>query len=217
MKAKRNKADRSGLTVVEVLMVIAVVLALAVAVILPALSKASPNRHRPSCVNNLKQVALSFRIYANDNNDRYPTRVPDAEGGAKESTERGGLFRAFQVLSNELSVPRSVICPAERRPLATNWATLRNSNVSYFIGLDATDIRPNSILSGDRDIAENGQLLSGTVHFTTNRPVAWHKLLHKEGGNIALADGSVQQTTTATLRQLLANTGDTTNRVLFPQ
>jgi prepilin-type processing-associated H-X9-DG protein len=52
---------------------------------------------------------------------------------------------------------------------------------------------------------------------TTNRPVAWHKLLHKEGGNVALADGSVMQVNTAQLRQHLTKTGDATNRVLFPQ
>ncbi len=217
MKATRIKEGRSGLTLVEVLIVLVVVVGLAAAVFLPALAKAKPNRHRPSCVNNLKQIGLAFRIYANDNGDVYPMRVLVAAGGALESVDRGELFRIFQVMSNELSVPRSVICPTERRPFATNWATLRNSNISYVVGLDATDIRPNSILSGDRDIAENGQLLRGTANLTTNRPVAWHKLLHKEGGNIALADGSVQQTTTATLRPLLANTGDTTNRVLFPQ
>jgi prepilin-type processing-associated H-X9-DG protein len=217
MKATRIKDGRSGLTVIEVLVILAVIGLLA-AVVLPRLAKAKGG-HSPTinCVRQLKSVSLALRIWANDNGDRYPMQVPDAQGGAEESVAAGNIVRIFQVMSNELSVPKSVVCPSEWSLAATNWAALQNSNISYFVGLDAEDFRPNTILSGDRDIAENGQLLRGAAHLTTNRPVAWHTLLHKEGGNVALADGSVQQTTTATLRSLLANTGDTTNRVLFPQ
>lgn len=43
---------------------------------------------------------------------------------------------------------------------ATDWNSLRTSNISYFVGLGASDSNPNMILSGDRDIAENGRLLS---------------------------------------------------------
>lgn len=219
MKATRIKDGRNGLTLVEVLMVIIVIGFVAAGLILPKMGKAKVKGHPPSCVNNLKQIGLAFRIYANDNGDLYPMQVSDAEGGARDSVAAGNLARVFQVMSNELSVPRTVFCPAEAnyRTTSTNWATLRNSNLSFFVGLDAADTRPDMILSGDRDIAESGQLLRGTANLTTNRPVAWHKLLHKEGGNVALADGSVQRSTTATLRQLLANTGDATNRVLFPQ
>ena len=217
MKAKRNNIGRSGLAVYEVLMVVMILAVIAVGVILPMLAKSKPYPAIMRCRNDLKSIGLSFRIYANDHSDLYPMQVPEAEGGALEAAANGELGRIFQVMSNELSVPQYVVCRSDQRIFATNWATLRNSNISYFVGLDAEDVRPNMILSGDRDIAENGQLLSSTVNLTTNRPVAWHKFLHKEGGNIALADGSVQQTTAATLRPLLANTGDATNRVLFPQ
>jgi len=217
MKATRIKDGRSGLTRVELLLVIAVLAALLIGLGLPWLAKPRQTPPYISCVRQLKSVSLAMRIWANDNGDLYPMQVPDAKGGAQDSVEAGNLARIFQVMSNELSVPRSVICPAEPRPIATNWATLRNSNISYFIGLDAADTRPNMILSGDRDIAENGQLLRGTANLTTNRPVAWHKLLHKEGGNVAFADGSVQQLMNSLLRQHLPNTGDATNRVLFPQ
>ena len=218
MKLPSTNSQSSGLTRIELLVVLVIVVVLA-GLVLPAF-QGTNHRHRTrhiSCVNNLKQVALSFRISAYDNNDLYPMQIADDKGGAKDSIARGDVFRVFLAMSNELSVPKTVTCPDDRRIAATNWASLSNSNISYFVGLDAAVGRTNMILSGDRDIAENSQLLSGTVNLTTNRPVAWHKLLHKEGGNIALADGSVQQTTTATLGQLLSNTGDATNRVLFPQ
>lgn len=217
MKMEGNKAGSRALSLNEVLIVLTLIGVVGL-VILPMLARTKCGKPGiVSCRNNLKQIGLASRIWANDNNDLYPMQVAEAEGGAKEAVERGDLFRIFLVMSNELSVPRTVICPADQRSAATNWATLRSSNISYFVGLDAEDIRPNMILSGDRDIAENGQLLTGTANLTTNRPVAWHKLLHREGGNLLFADGSVQQSATATLRQMLANTGDTTNRVLFPQ
>ena len=216
MKTERNKVGSRALSLNEVLIVLTLIGVVGL-VILPMFARPTNCSSRIKCVNNLKQVGLAFRIWANDNNDLYPMQVAQAEGGANEAVERGELFRIFLVMSNELSVPRTVICPADQRSAATNWAALANTNLSYFAGLDAEDIRPNMILSGDRDIAEKGQLLRGTANLTTNRPVAWHKLLHQEGGNLLFADGSVQQTTLATLRQLLATTGDTTNRVLFPQ
>lgn len=216
MKMERNKAGGRALSLNEVLIVLTLIGVVGL-VILPMLAKPKSAPAIAKCRNYLKSVNLSLRVWANDNNDLYPMQVPEAQGGAMESAAAGNIVRIFQVMSNELSVPKSVICPSEWSLAATNWATLANTNVSYFVGLDAEDIRPNMILSGDRDIVENGQLLRGTANLTTNRPVAWHKLLHKEGGNIALADGSVQQTTTITLRQLLATTDNTTNRVLFPQ
>ena len=218
MKLPSTNSQSSGLTRIELLVVLVIVVVLA-GLVLPAF-QGTNHRHRTrhiSCVNNLKQVALSFRIYANDNNDLYPMQIADDKGGAKDSIAQGEVFRVFLAMSNELSVPKTVVCPNDPRIAATNWDVFGKTNTSYFVGLDAEEVRPNMILSGDRDIAENGQLLSGTVNLTTNRPVAWHKLLHKEGGNIALADGSVQIVTTKLLLQQLANTGDATNRVLFPQ
>lgn len=216
-RGKRRRRIR-GSSFVDVLIIVATVFLMG-AVVLPRFARTKCGAPRISCVNNLKQVGLSFRIYANDNNDRYPMAVPESEGGAEEAVARGDVFRIFQVMSNELSVPKTILCPADwkNRSAATNWTQLSNSNISYLVGLDAADTRPDMILSGDRDIAEGGQLLTGLVNLTTNRPVAWHRLLHQEGGNIGLADGSVQQFNDSLLRRHLAETGDTTNRVLFPQ
>jgi len=42
------------------------------ALLIPALVKAKSKAQTVSCVNNLKQLALGVRLYANDNNDQYP-------------------------------------------------------------------------------------------------------------------------------------------------
>lgn len=73
------------------------------------------------------------------------------------------------------------------------------------------------LLSGDRKMSLNGKLLTGLVDLGTNSPIAWTPEIHKNAGNLGLADGSVQQATTSLLKAQLASSGDTTNRVLFPQ
>ena len=169
------------------------------------------------CLNNLKQVGLSFRIWANDNNDLYPMNVCYKDPTLRETALSGGMFRIFQTMSNELSVPRMIICPADNRLPAKDWESLNTTNIGYFVGLDAKDARPNMVLSGDRNLLVEGKLLSGTVALGTNSPVKWTREIHGEEGNIVLADGSAQQVTTKLLHQQLKYSGDATNRLVFPQ
>ena len=50
---------------------------------LPALAKAKSKAQSISCVNNLKQLGLAARIYANDHNDVYPPDIPSMKEVAK--------------------------------------------------------------------------------------------------------------------------------------
>jgi hypothetical protein len=201
----------------DVIGIVVTVLILLVAVLVPALGRAKQKAARISCVCHLKQVGLAFRIYANDNADLYPMSLDSKDPGVREDALAGRVFRIFQVMSNELSVPKTLICPADSRRAASNWAGLPNTNISYFVGLDATDTKPNMVLTGDRNLVIEGKLLSGVVALGTNSPLTWTKEMHRDSGNIGLADGSVQQVTTDSLRQQLRNSGDSTNLLVFPQ
>src|SRR5579883_1540897 len=116
LKCKYSKA----LTLVELLVVIAVIAILA-GLFMPATSH--PRLAvRVRCASNLKQVGLAFRIWEGDNNEHYPMQVYTNKLGGPLFINSREQFRYFQVMSNELSNPRIVFCPADSsRTPATNF------------------------------------------------------------------------------------------------
>ncbi|MGD0745525.1 MAG: prepilin-type N-terminal cleavage/methylation domain-containing protein [Verrucomicrobiota bacterium] len=130
-----------------------------------------------------------------------------------------GVAAVFAVMSNELSTPKICFCTSDSssRQAATNFGQMNlvngtDHNVSYFVVGDAIDTFPQMILDGDRNLGSaaavgsaaagppsqadqsGGQQWSGTTIW------AWSATeMHLRVGNIGLADGSVLQTTPATL------------------
>lgn len=207
------------MTLVELLVVLAVIAVLG-ALILPPMMSRARIYGGPNCLSNLRQTGLAFRIWEGDNNDKYPMAVAATNGGAMEFTSGPNAFRIFQVMSNQLSTPKVLICPGETdkdRFLATNFVALCNSNISYFVDVDASgEMNPQMILSGDHNITNGTPIRNGLLRLTTNRLAGWTAEVHNKVGNILMADGSVQQDSTTGLQNQIADTGVVTNRLLMP-
>ena len=213
-----NNSKKQGFTLVALLVIIAVI-ALLAAMLLPALAAAKRKAQRINCVNNLKQCGLAFRIWEGDNGDKYPMAVSTEKGGTMEFADGADTFHHFQVMSNELSTPKILICPADTRAAANNFIRLKNQNVSYFVGLDASDEFPQRLLDGDRNITADTEPENGILKLGPGQRVSWTETMHVNQGNVGLADGSVQQYSNSGLRNALQNSGAATNtwRISLPQ
>src|SRR3954469_8029157 len=79
-----------------------------------------PRVLRITCVNNLKMINLSLRIWEGDHGD-FPWNVSTNAGGVKEllDVDKDGFatnaWLAFQVMSNELNSPKVVVCPDDTK------------------------------------------------------------------------------------------------------
>jgi len=159
----------------------------------------------------------------------------------------------FVVMSNILDNPAVLTCPSDSSTLhgtaPTNWTqffTPAGSTtpgpdpvnalyLSYFVGADALDTQPQSILAGDRSIGNNnaagtsvpastmfntasasnnnGGGKAGTASGTSSPPqsVIWSSWawsandIHLGAGNVLLGDGSAQQASISDLQSDLYN------------
>lgn len=69
--SQRHALGVSGFTLIELLVVIAVI-AIMAALLLPALAKTKEQARGTVCRSNMKQLALAFLMYAEDNDDTFP-------------------------------------------------------------------------------------------------------------------------------------------------
>lgn len=208
----RRPRWREAITFVELLVVVAVTSVLLL--LLAGWLRFKQKDARMRCVNQLQQLSLAVRVAAADERTGYPAAwaathlrpsgVPD-DGAA-------AWFRGLK-----LGQPTLLVCPADTRRPARTLAELKNENLSYFVGLDADETRPQALLAGDRNLSVNGApVASGWLLVTTNHVLGLTGELHGYSANIALADGSVQSFEPRRLREHLAQVGLATNRFLVP-
>jgi prepilin-type N-terminal cleavage/methylation domain-containing protein/prepilin-type processing-associated H-X9-DG protein len=201
MRVTRSTSSPKAFTLIELLCVMAFIGVLA-SLLLPAINQGRARAQRVACINNLRQVGVAFQSFAHDHNGRFPMNVPAAAGGSQEFTltsyqvagEFFFSFRHFQALSNDLVAPRLLICPADTRLPATNFAALKNENLSYFANLKADYSRPNSLLAGDRNLTNDYEAGATLARLANIRAWRWTSELHRFKGNVLFSDGHVEET-----------------------
>ena len=216
MLARRKQ--KAAFTLLEMLLVVTIIAILA-ALLLPTLVRSKLKAKRAQCIGNLKQHGVAFHMFAHDHQGRFPMQVSTNDGGSLEfmrlATNFGGeiyfSFRHYQSLARELDTPKILVCPTDTRVAAEDFFGLRNENISYFISGSAEYEKPQSILSGDRNIETYSFGRSSVLMVAADDHPGWTSEMHQYQGNLLFADSHVEGVNNNGLRAALqAGPGGTT-------
>jgi hypothetical protein len=127
-----------------------------------AMREARDRAQRISCVNNMKQLGLAVRIYANDNHDVFPKDVLS--------------------MSNELNTTKVLVCPADtNRQAAASWSVFTPANFSYeYLAADGSGTDPARVLFRCTVHRGNVGLCDGSVQ-QLNEAMQAQRLVQHDG------------------------------------
>lgn len=113
-RSEQSMNTKRGFTLSELLVVISIIGILS-ALLLPALSQAKEKAKQTTCLNNLRQVGLAIRLYANECADSLPVLptpnpYPNGVGAYYKQLVKGYLGLAGPASPTE----RVFICPSDR-------------------------------------------------------------------------------------------------------
>lgn len=117
----KNVKRKKGFTLIELLVVIAII-ALLLAILMPALRKAKKITQSVVCRSNLKQFALAYSLYGNDNESSYPQNYESANVNAEDAWYLGAILPYYKNKKMRM-------CPSTKRrnnPVGNVGATFKD-------------------------------------------------------------------------------------------
>lgn len=173
------KRKEKTFTLIELLVVIAIIAILA-GLLMPALAKARDKARQINCMNNIKQIVLSCKMYAQDWDDMYPIGCKLSEITTTDGV-LGKNYGGFDALrrSGDIKESKIFICPGSGATVAPVDTTISKNNVGYmyFVNLSESD-SPSSGLVVDGWKADTADL----------DKAKWN---HVDYGNVGVIGGSV--------------------------
>ena len=137
-----------------------------------------------------------------------------------ESIASGNVFPHFRALAGYKFPPANFVCKADKsRQAADDVLAVNNTNVSYFLNVDASTNHPSqtTILSGDRNLELDGKPAGpGLRTISAAHSPSWTSELHPKGGNLAFADGHVEIGWTNQLNDKLREQDAAVSRWVIP-
>lgn len=213
----RSGGVRKGFTLIELLVVIAIIAILA-AILFPVFARARENARRASCQSNQKQIALGFRMYTQDYDEKYPPVSSRAVSGGEGAQNAVATDIGWaQNLQSYLKSTQLLQCPSETNPTDTSNGIVAgytdyfyNENIAGLNEAALTAVSQtimtgdgtagltgyqggsgSTAVSGSSSYAWNGELIPAGVD---NHPASLPHggLRHLEGCNFSYADGHVK-------------------------
>lgn len=204
---KHSQATRA-FTLVELLVVIAIIGILA-GLLLPVLAKATQRAKRVYCVNNLRQIGIAARVFANDHNDSLPLSSGDSTNAIWAT---GRFLHYGRLIRTELDNNAKVFfCPSATFFTADSTNGLDNLGLSNRIA-HSSYYQRGPRQGGPSRFERAGQRVLISDYETRGgmAPPEWLNRNHITGKNVLRGDGSVTFIKGEADSQLMDHGGDST-------
>ena len=187
-------ADAKGFTLIEMLVVIAII-ALLAAILFPVFGRARANARRSSCQSNMKQISLGVLQYVQDYDERFPKTGGSTNGIAANCGGPDILSWASKT-QPYIKSTQVFVCPEDTRKIANMCSYGNNQLIGVLAPTDA-GIAVSTIAAPSHALLwyEDGYLPAYNTIGCNNY---WDRFAfsmiqrHLEGSNIAFVDGHVK-------------------------